>query len=247
MRDFGGFYKISRIIILPIYNESSTLEDVLKDLLHRGDILLLINDGSTDDTHKIAQKWAEKHSKIYYININQNQGKAHALKMGFDKILKWEKDGNIKQEDVIILIDADGQIPPQVIDRGCFEFASKNLDLLIGKRDFTLYPFIKKLGNLILSLLAYLLTGYPFKDTQCGFRIISVKALKRILPFYRAKRYACEQEISIIAALLKLKIDNSFVIQPAYYRSNSTFKDAIHITIDSFKTYFRVKTRRKKQ
>lgn len=242
-----GKKAIKKIILLPIYNENSTLLGILEKLKPVADVIIMVNDGSTDNSGKIAAEWAGENSNSIFINLEKNMGKSHALKLSFEKIMEIEGMGEACEDDLVIIMDADGQLPPDIIKPACETFQNRQLCMLIGSRDFSHYPVIKKIGNLILSFLARIFTGYYFKDTQCGFRIFSIKVLKEILPFYHARGYSCEQELSIIAALLGMKLDNSFTIIPEYYRSNSTYTDAFYIALDSFFTWQRVRKFRKKE
>ncbi len=234
------------IVILPVYNEEEYLDRQLSILCKIADIIIVVNDGSTDSCRDIIIDMKKDKSNINFIDWKDNQGKAQALKAAFNSILEWKETGETDINDIVVITDADGQLPAEAVKPSLEYFSEKKLDVLIGNRDFSIYPFIKKLGNLFLSLLAGILGGFHFNDTQCGFRIVTVSALEKIVPFYRASGYSCEQELSIIPVLLGMKVDNSFNIKPAYYRSNSTFPDAFQITFDSFATYFRVKFTRKK-
>lgn len=231
---------MKRILILPIYNESSTLKDVLDEVYKQVDLIMMVNDGSTDRSGEIASSWAKGRESVEFTDLDENRGKAYALEVCFTKILDKLKQGEVDRRSLVIITDADGQLPLEIIDDACEYFSERKLDLLIGARDFSKYPLIKRVGNFVLSFLAAVLTGVHFKDTQCGFRILSVEALEKIVPYYQARGYSCEQEISIIAALLNLQIDNGFEVHPVYYRSNSTFADAFQIIMDSFLTRARV-------
>lgn len=297
--------KFTRIILLPVYNEENTLEGELNKLLDKGDVFIIVNDGSTDTSGDIIIKWMEnnkqapqkdspptpgmknpgssrqysgnseqgyingfdsdkvkhcmeKHIKssgdisgykyimgkgrsVVYIEFPINRGKSSALQGCFKLILSLYGDSIPKGEDTIIITDADGQLPADIIKSATNYLKKENLDMLIGRRDFTSYPLIKRLGNYFLSWLASILTGFHFHDTQCGFRIFTISALEKILPYYHARGYSCEQELSLIPVLLGMKLDNTFPVEPVYYRSNSTITDAFYITLDSFATWLKVK------
>ena len=229
------------IIVLPVYNEEKTLRNQLVELHKQADFMIVINDGSRDQSGEIIEKWQKSLSTVCFINHRVNRGKANALKEAFIEILNQKEKGKFKGNDKIVITDADGQFPTNVIYPSLEYHNEKELDVLINCRDFSIYPFIKKLGNFFLSKLAGILTGFNFKDTQCGLRILKVSALEKILPHYRASGYSCEQELSIIPVILGMKVDNSFPVKTLYYRSNSTFSDAFKITYDSFATFFRVR------
>lgn len=233
------------MIVVPVYNEMPTLEIIVEQLKDACDRVIVVDDGSSDGTSGKLARMADSDGKIDAVFIKDNAGKSDALKKGFDRVLDPSIQPVLADSDLVITTDGDGQLPADVIAPACEYFIDNRLDLLIGDRDFSMYPFIKRLGNIFLSFIASALTGFHFNDTQCGFRIFTIAALKQILPYYKARRYACEQETSIIGALLGLKIDNSFSLAPAYYRSNSTYLDAAYITLDSFFTFFRVILKKK--
>ncbi len=226
---------------MPVFNEESTAGVMICSLYPLCDLLLVVNDGSIDRTGEILQDLEKEIPNMTLITSRTNRGKSHALKLAFTRILELRAEDELGDRDLVITTDGDGQLPVEAIDDACRQLEKCGLDLLIGCRDLSLYPFMKKAGNLFLSYLASMLTGFSFRDTQCGFRVMSVAALNRIMPYYRARGYACEQEISIISALTGLKMDNSLRINPCYYRSNSTYPDAFHITLDSFATFLRVR------
>jgi hypothetical protein len=138
-------------------------------------------------------------------------------------------------------MDADGQIPPTIVGEACADFAERRLDMLIGARDLRLYPPIKRLGNALITRIASGLTGFPFRDTLCGFRIIRAGRLAGIVEWYRARGYACEQEISMIGVMRGLPTANDFAVPTAHYRSNSTWGDAVRIAVTSVRTWRRLR------
>lgn len=231
---------MKKIVILPVYNEGLVLRGVLEKVSSVCDFIILIDDGSTDGSAQICLEWAEGNPRAFFKPLKENVGKAGALRAGFEAVLELQESGIIKKKDLLIITDADGQLPLEIIGDACDYFIKEKADMLIGSRDFSIYPPVKKIGNYILSALASFLSGYNFRDTQCGFRIFSVGTLGQILPYYKAKRYSCEQEISLIAAILKLKVDNSYPVKPLYYRSNSTFTDAFRIAFASFAVWARL-------
>lgn len=232
---------MKRIVLLPVYNESPTLPAVLERLILSSDIIIAIDDGSSDNSAEILRTWVDQSEKVTLIGSNTNLGKSQALELGFRRVLKMLDQGLIDGDDAIITMDADGQIPPEIIDQACPYFADERLDMLIGSRDFRLYSRTKRLGNAFITRLASFLAGFPFEDTLCGFRVLRAGSLVRIMEWYRARRYSCEQEISMIGVMLGLKTANDLIVPTAYYRSNSTWPDAIQITCDSLRTWWRLR------
>lgn len=230
-----------KIVLLPVYNERATLPDVLERLTLSCDIVIAIDDGSSDGSAEVVRAWAGRSPKVVPIVSDRNRGKSHALELGFTRALEMLDGATVAPADAVITMDADGQIPPDIVDGACRRFAEEKLDMLIGSRDLRLYPRIKRLGNAVITRLASLLTGFPFEDTLCGFRVLRAGSLARVLEWYRARRYSCEQEISMIGVRLGLKTANDFHVPTAHYRSNSTWADAVQIAYDSLRTWWRLR------
>jgi dolichol-phosphate mannosyltransferase len=234
-------FPVRKIVLLPVHNEGPSLDAVLERLVHTADIIIAVDDGSRDASPEILRAWAAKHGKITVIRSDVNAGKSRALELGFRSVLAMLEKRLAAPDDAVITMDADGQIPPEIVERACVIFADRGLDMLIGARDLRRYPPVKRLGNAFITRLASALAAFPFRDTLCGFRILRAGHLARILDLYRARRYSCEQEISMIGVRLGLKTANDFDVPIAHFRSNSTWRDAVEITLDSFRTWRRLR------
>jgi len=230
-----------KIVLLPVYNEGPTLPAVLGGLVPACDALIAIDDGSRDDSFGILRDWAGRSGKVTVIRAVTNAGKSSALELGFREVLKRLDRGLVAPDDAVVFMDADGQIPPAIVGEACADFAERRLDMLIGARDLRLYPPIKRLGNALITRIASWLTGFPFRDTLCGFRIIRAGRLAGIVEWYRARGYACEQEISMIGVMRGLPTANDFAVPTAHYRSNSTWGDAVRIAVTSVRTWRRLR------
>jgi glycosyltransferase involved in cell wall biosynthesis len=227
-----------KIVLLPVFNEGPSLPSVLEGLVLSADEIIAIDDGSRDDSADILRTWAATNRRVTLVSLPRNLGKSEALAQGFRRITDMLDAGSVDPDDAVITMDADGQIPPEIIDRACADLAARRLDMLIGARDFRLYPSIKRLGNAFFTRLASVLVGFPFQDTLCGLRVLRAGSLVRIMPWYRARRFFCEQEISMIGVRMGLAVANDFLVPTAFYRSNSTWPDAIQIAIDSLRTWW---------
>ena len=99
-------------VIIPAYNESSYIEGVIKKTKKYVKNILVVDDGSEDNTKEIAEK-----SKSIVLRHLVNLGKGAALKTGCDYAVK-------KRADIIIAIDADAQHNPNKIPMNSFNFLS---------------------------------------------------------------------------------------------------------------------------
>ena len=156
-------------ILITLYNEEPRIKKVLDGLKKYN--LILINDGSTDNTLKIIKSYKNAH----IISYNKNKGKGYALQKG----IKYAKNNNY---DRLILMDGDGQHNPRDIKK--FEKKlSQGYDFVIGSR------FIKNNSNIPLSrriilfggkIIEKILIGINLTDAHNGFRAMNKNAIKKI-------------------------------------------------------------------
>ena len=99
-------------VIIPAYNEEETLPDITKRLERLSQKVpqynfefLFVNDGSRDKTLEILQDFATRDPRISYINLSRNFGKEIGVAAGLD----------YAQGDAVVIMDADGQEPPELI------------------------------------------------------------------------------------------------------------------------------------
>lgn len=153
------------VTIIPAFNEELFIENVIKEASKHSDVIV-IDDGSNDNTFKISSKYASK-----VIKHQNNNGKGAAIKSG----LKMALDNNY---DSIVLMDGDGQHNPCFIPL----LASKlrNADLVIGSRflekENLNMPLQRRLSNKITTKLINYATGYHITDSQSGYRSFTYPA-----------------------------------------------------------------------
>jgi glycosyltransferase involved in cell wall biosynthesis len=214
--------------IIPARNEGKTIEKVIKGVRKHCDFVYVVDDGSTDSTKFV-------HGVDGMLCNPCNLGKGNSLRNG----ILWLFWGKIlKEDDVVLFMDADGQLPTESIP-DFFEFI-KNNDMVVGKRDLKQYPFSKKFGNLFLSKWCSFLAGTKIDDSECGMRAIKVPLLRDILRYSSSRKYAVEMEMNIIAG--RFKYDVKFVpIATSYIKGKGvTIKDGILNAIGGLVCYFKI-------
>lgn len=170
-------------VFFPCFNEEGsigkTVEKAIKALEDkRIDYeILVINDGSTDQTAQVVEKLIKQNSKIKLINHPKNLGYGEALKSGFYNA----------RYNVIVYTDGDGQFDFSEISK--FLEKIEDYDLIIGFRIKRQDPFFRILFNKgwKLSLLAFF--GLTLKDVDCGFKMIRREVLETI-PHLESQRGA---------------------------------------------------------
>jgi glycosyltransferase involved in cell wall biosynthesis len=168
--------KLRICIVIPAYNEASTIESVIrgmkKELKESPYIneIVVIDDGCSDETASIARK-----NGALVISHILNTGSGGATATG----LSYAKQNDF---DIAATMDADGQHAPHDVIRGVDEIIKRNHDLLIGSRLINSDGMsrVKVLGNKGLSFVTYLLFRVNSTDSQSGLRIYSRRALEQL-------------------------------------------------------------------
>ncbi len=167
-------YKGKKIcVIIPAFNEEVLIGNVLDTLPNFIDIIIVVDDGSTDGTVDIA-----KSKGATVISHGKNEGVGAAFQTGLKKTMELGAD-------IMVNIDADGQFNPKDIDKLIKPIIDNEADFVTASRfknpDY--YPKMTKVkfyGNKLMSSLIAKIVGKKFYDVSCGFRAYSKEALLRI-------------------------------------------------------------------
>jgi len=168
--------KIFLSVVIPAYNEAYDLRigvlDAVYDYLSRQKYsweILFVDDGSTDNTVKLAEDFSRKHPNFFILK-EPHRGKAGTVTAG---ILK-------AKGEIVLFTDADQATPIDQLEKILPKF-EKGYDVVIGSRHGRQgAPAIRKAMALGFSLLRLLILRLPFKDTQCGFKAFTAGAAKEI-------------------------------------------------------------------
>jgi len=174
-------------LVIPTYNHAPLLEGVIKDCLQYPIDIIVVNDGSTDDTLSILENYK---SKITLVTYEKNRGKGYALKQGAKKAKKLGYKA-------IITIDSDGQHFASDIET-LVHAALKNPDaIIVGSRGLEHENMPKKntFANKFANFWFCVQTFQNIPDTQSGFRYYPVKCFQRRIWF--TNRYNFELEIMV--------------------------------------------------
>lgn len=147
------------LIIIPVYNVEKNIEKLLYMLDTYKDNLIIINDGSTDNTEEIIRNMG-----FHYLNNDINRGVSYSINRG----IEWGKKNGYNQ---VILMDGDGQHEPKFIPYFDSQL-SNGYDYIYGTRfnkDVSC-PESKLCANLLVSLLVREKWDVYIKDIACGFK-----------------------------------------------------------------------------
>jgi uncharacterized protein (DUF2062 family) len=163
---------------------------VLSGVARLGLPMLIVNDGSTDDTKQLLDAWLEDQPGVcaQILTHSRNKGKAAALRTGFARAIKLGCTH-------VITIDTDAQHDPRCIPR-MLEVANESpTALVVGVRDarHMTYPRKSRLGRRISNVLIRLECGLKVADSQCGLRVYPLELIKTVT--CRGQRFCYESEI----------------------------------------------------
>ena len=188
---------LNAIVIVPTYNNCGTIADVISGLKLYSSDIMIVNDGSTDNTLEILNDI----EGIQVQSYEMNQGKGYALKYGLSKA--YEQGFRYA-----ITIDADGQHYaddiPVFIER--IEIAPDSL--LIGSRNLNAdnMPGKNTFANKFSNFWYKIETGHELSDTQSGYRLYPLNKIQNIHFF--TSRYEFEVEIIVRAAWRGVNVEN---------------------------------------
>ncbi len=162
-------YRGARVAVLvPAFNEGRQIRRVVESIPDFVDTVLVVNDASTDDTGDVLRSMADDHPRLVAIHLDVNRGVGGALAEAF----AWARDHDV---DVAVTIDGDGQMNPQDMWRLLDPIVDGTVDFAKGNRfttreDLRRIPRIRLLGNVALSLVTKIATGYwSLADSQSGY------------------------------------------------------------------------------
>ena len=185
------------VVVMPTYNNAGTIAQVISDVKNYADDVIVVNDGSTDNTTSILASI----EGIKVIDYPKNKGKGYALKLGLAKAYEWGYR-------YAITIDSDGQHYADDIPVFIEKIEEKPDSLLIGARNLTAdnMPSKNTFANKFSNFWYKVETGEKLSDTQSGFRLYPLEKLQKIHLITR--RYEFEVEIIVRAAWRGVNVEN---------------------------------------
>ena len=171
-------------VIVPAYNEEESLPNIIKRLekLHQQNAnydfeFLFVNDGSRDRTPEILQQYASKDPRISYINLSRNFGKEIAVAAGLDHA----------QGDAVVIMDADGQEPPELIPQ-MIKWWEKGYDDVYARRNKKRDSAIRKFTSHLYYRTLQKMTRIPIQIDTGDFRLFSRRCVDAIRQFRETSR-----------------------------------------------------------
>jgi len=224
--DTGKNFQDNKVcILIPTFNNALTLKPLISEILLYGTHIIVVNDGSTDETEEILSGFPQ----IQTLSYASNRGKGYALRKGFHAAT----DAGF---DYVISIDSDGQHYPRDLPAFLKKLQDNPGSLIIGARNMeqASVPSKSSFGHRFSNFWFRVETGIRLPDTQSGYRLYPVARLRAMRFFTR--KFEFEIEVIVRAAwsgIPVISVPVSVYYPPAGERISHfrPFKDFTRISI----------------
>jgi glycosyltransferase involved in cell wall biosynthesis len=194
-------------IIIPAYNEElrlretlSRIHDYIRDRKIHAEILV-IDDGSRDGTRKVGEEFLNGRSGRV-ISYRENRGKGYAVRRGISEAVgSW-----------VLMTDADLSAPIEEYEKLATAVREADLDIAIGSRALegsrveVRQNFLRELMGKTFNRIIRMTTGLPFRDTQCGFKLMDRQRVKPLFERMVVDRFAFDVELLYLCRRLGLSV-----------------------------------------
>ncbi len=188
--EIGSCTGVRAALVVPSFDHGRSVRGVLEGLGRLGLPIIVVDDGSCDDTGDVLSRWAALNPAVSLALLRHpiNLGKAAALRSGFEAAAGMGMSH-------AVTIDADGQLDPADIPALLYLSRSQPNALIVGTRraDTPDCPARCLLGRLFASFAILLQTGLRLSDSQCGLRVYPLELMEGLA--CRGGRYAFEAEV----------------------------------------------------
>jgi glycosyltransferase involved in cell wall biosynthesis len=198
-------------IVIPVYNEAQTVDQLL-DMVLRVDTglateLIVVDDSSTDGTRAVLERAKEKHSNVVLLFHEKNQGKGAALRTGFAATTG----------DIVLIQDADLEYDPKEYPHLLQPILDGHADVVFGSRFLgggahRVVFFWHYVGNRIITMLSNMMTNLNLTDIEVCYKVFRKEVLQDVV--IHEDRFGFEVEITAKVARKKWRI---YEVPISYY------------------------------
>jgi glycosyltransferase involved in cell wall biosynthesis len=220
-------------IVIPAYNEALRIGSTLEKVRQYGETrnfsfeLILVDDGSWDETPQILQDFQEHHAKARILRNEPNCGKGYTVRRGV-----LEARG-----EFVLFTDADLSAPIEETNKLLAALETSGADAAVGSRalDRRLIgihqPWRREMAGRVFNLLVRMFTGLKIRDTQCGLKLFRRATTRRAFELQRVTGFGFDPEVLFLIQYLRGKI----VEVPVRWNDNPATK--VHFLRDSTRMF----------
>ena len=191
--------------VVPAYNESRrirpTLDEVLRYSRDLDAEILVVDDGSSDDTAQIVRDYATMHPRIRLVENPGNRGKGFSVRNGMLHA----------RGEICLFTDADLSSPIAEAQK-LFDAIAAGADIAIGSRwlrselQTERQSLLRQAFGRIFNLALRVILRLDFADTQCGFKAFRREAAQRLFPLQKIERWGFDPEILFLARRMRMTV-----------------------------------------
>jgi len=230
-------------IVMPAYNEEKLIYGSLQKTVEivsgfvRDFEIVVVNDGSKDNTLEEIKRAAKKDSRIRPVSYHKNRGKGNAIMAGV-----MQSEGGY-----IAFVDADLELNPSQLEGYLKKMIEEKKDVVIGckfHKDSKLkYPFKRKVISMGYYIMLLVLFHLNVKDTQTGLKVFRASAIKPVGHLIRTAGFAYDIELLVAvhrrgASIAQMPVEVVFVRDKGVNRIG--LKDIFKAFIDTWRIFYRV-------
>jgi glycosyltransferase involved in cell wall biosynthesis len=191
-------------VVMPAHNEGAVisksvarLKSVLSSVTENFE-LVVVDDGSTDDTYERARELALSDSRVRTIQNGHNVGKGYAVK----------RAAEYTTGKSVVVIDADMEIDPAQIQTYLKLLEGYDLCIASKRHPKSVYraPVARKFLSIAFNKVVRILTGVRYADTQSGFKAVRGEVFRTLMDVILVRRYAYDVEVLVVAREMGLKV-----------------------------------------
>ncbi|PDV99089.1 glycosyltransferase family 2 protein [Candidatus Chloroploca asiatica] len=183
------------IALIPAYNEARFIGSLVLAVLPLVDMVIVVDDGSTDRTAELARR-----AGAVVVKHEFNQGKTTAVNTGFTHALQYDPAA-------LVMLDGDGQHCATDIPAVLAPVLEDQADVVVGSRFLEVkndIPIYRQFGQHGLNVVTNLTSGVSLSDTQSGFRAFSRTAIEQLS--FRQSGFAIESEMQFLLRDHQLRV-----------------------------------------
>lgn len=208
-------------VVVPAYREMHLLPKTLETMPDYVDQVVVVDDGSPDDTYGVACDCADGDPRVEVVRLGFNYGVGRAISVGYRRALQGGAD-------VVAVMAADAQMDPDDLRTVLAPVVGGSADYSKGDRlahrEAQRMPPMRRLGTRVLAWMTGVVAGHPnIRDSQCGYTAISAPMLRRLPLDELYPRYGYPNDMLIRLILRDARIAQP-VVRPIYGEEISGLK-----------------------
>lgn len=213
------------LVLIPAYQAADSVGAVV-DVAGRYLPVLVVDDGSTDATGEAARAAGAE-----VIRQEPNQGKGAALRTGFRRALD-------EGYDAVLTLDADGQHDPVSIPHFLAEWQRARPELIVGARDYSQMPFVRRMSNTIGRWSLSKALGRDIPDNQSGYRLLSRRLVTEMLD---SAESGFEFEVEMVLVCVRRDWPIEWVPIRTIYNDEGSHISPVHHVVHFFRMVWKAR------